>query len=189
MNDWAAPSVADLHELAKLVARYENREYFYDRLQNPEWVPALAQRGVFDDPPTPEIGEDGSVQFPPWPEGRYLARMAPVAPDAVATVLESLSASANPFVTRTLLEAAQPFPTNSSVASRRRLSNGLPPAKRRPVSIASRRRPRTPLPASRAPGRSGRRGRPRSNCCGSSAARMHPTAPQATTSSRLSRNP
>ena len=110
MNDWAAPSVADLRELAKLVARYESREYFYDRLQNPEWVPALAQRGVFDDPPNPEMGKDGSVQFPPWPEGRYLARMAPVAPDAVATVLESLSASANPFVTRTLLEAAQALP-------------------------------------------------------------------------------
>ncbi len=111
VNGWAAPSVADLGELARLVARFENRVYFYDRLENPEWVPALAKRGVFDDPPNPvEIDEDGSVQFPPWPEGRFLARIAPVASDAVAAVLGSLSPSANPFVTRILLEAAQALP-------------------------------------------------------------------------------
>ena len=111
MNAWTAPSDADLDHVAALATRFENRAYFFDRLENPEWVSALARRGVFGDPPNPvSADEPGYVQFPPWPEGRYLARMAPVAPDAVAVVLESLPPSENPFVTRILLEAVQALP-------------------------------------------------------------------------------
>ena len=111
MSDWTAPSDADLDHVAALATRFENRAYFFDRLENPEWVAALARRGVFGDAPNPvSADEPGYVQFPPWPEGRYLARMAPVAPDAVAAVLESLPPSDNPFVTRILLEAVQALP-------------------------------------------------------------------------------
>ena len=53
----------------------------------------------------------GYVQFPPWPEGRYLVRMAPAAPLAVAEVLKKLPPSANPGVTRILLECVQALPS------------------------------------------------------------------------------
>lgn len=111
MNDWAAPTDAELARLTQLATRFENRTYFYDRLENPKWVPALADEGVFDDPPDPvEADEPGYVRFPPWPEGRYLARMAPAAPDAVAAVLEKSGPSANPRVTAILLECVQALP-------------------------------------------------------------------------------
>lgn len=62
-------------------------------------------------PPNADAPDPGPyVQFPPWPEGRYLVRMAPAAPDAVAEVLESLPPSENPCVTRILLEAVQGLP-------------------------------------------------------------------------------
>ena len=73
---------------------------------------ALALRGFFDGAPDPvEADEPGYVQFPPWPEGRYLVRMAPAAPLAVAEVLKKLPPSANPGVTRILLECVQALPS------------------------------------------------------------------------------
>ena len=111
MNDWTVPSDTDVDQVSALATRPENRTYFFDRLENPEWVSALARRGFFGDPPSPvPADEPGYVQFPPWPEGRYLVRMAPVAPDAVAEVIESLPPSENPHVTRILLEAVQYLP-------------------------------------------------------------------------------
>ena len=111
MSDWTTPSDAELAQVVTLATRFENRAYFFDRLENPEWVPALAERGVFDNPPSPvPADEPGYVRFPPWPEGRYLVRMAPVAPDAVAAVLERVPPSANPYITRILLDAVQALP-------------------------------------------------------------------------------
>lgn len=111
MTAWNAPSDAELDRVAALATRFENRTYFFDRLENPEWVSPLAKRRAFADPPDPvPADEPGYVQFPPWPEGRYLARMAPVAPAAVAAVLEELPPSANPWVTRILLEAVTALP-------------------------------------------------------------------------------
>ena len=53
MNDWAAPSDAELDRVAALATRGENREYFFQHLENPKWVSALAGEGVFNDPPDP----------------------------------------------------------------------------------------------------------------------------------------
>ena len=111
MNDWTAPTDAQIAQLKVLATRFQNRTYFFDRLENPEWVSALADEGVFDDPPDREqADEPGYWRFPPWPEGRYLARMAPAAPDAVAAVLEKSRPSANPGVTAILLECVLSLP-------------------------------------------------------------------------------
>ena len=112
MNDWTVPSDADVAQVVALAARLENRTYFFDNLENPAWVAALALRGFFDDAPDPvEADEPGYVRFPPWPEGRYLVRMAPAAPLAVAEVLKKLPPSANPGVTRILLQCVQALPS------------------------------------------------------------------------------
>ena len=111
-DDWTVPSEADVDQVVVLAARLENRTYLFDRLENPEWVSALDGRGFFDDAPSPvETDEPGYVPFPPWPEGRYLVRMAPVAPLAVAKALKGLPPSANPGVTRNLLECVQALPS------------------------------------------------------------------------------
>ena len=112
MNDWAVPSDTDVDQVVAHAARLERRTYFFDRLENPEWVSALGGRGFFDGAPDSEPGDEpGYVRFPPWPEGRYLARMAPLAPLAVAEILKRLPPSANPWVTRVLLECVQALPS------------------------------------------------------------------------------
>ena len=111
MSNWSRPDAAELDQLQRLVTRSEVRAYVFDELKNPEWVAPLAEREIFASPPGPiRDDESGSVRLPPWPEGRYLARMAPLAPDSVAAVLQTQAPSANPIITRTLLQGAHSLP-------------------------------------------------------------------------------
>ena len=111
MNTWNQPSESELAEVEALAIRPENRRYFFDRLENPGWVSPLAQRGYFGEPPEAiPSDEAGHMRYPPWPEGRYLARVAPEAPDDVAEVLSGLPQSSNPAVTRIILEALDTLP-------------------------------------------------------------------------------
>lgn len=111
MRSWAQPTADEIRRVEALAARPENRAYFFDRLENPLWVAPLAERGFFADPPSPiPAGEPGYVRFPPWPEGRYLARVASSAPDAVARVLADIPRSENPTVTQNLLGAVLALP-------------------------------------------------------------------------------
>lgn len=111
MTSWTDPSESQLAEVEALAIRPENRRYFFDQLENPNWVSPLARRGYFGEPPEPiRDDESGHVRYPPWPQGRYLARMASEAPDAVTDVLARLPRSSNPAVTRIILEALESLP-------------------------------------------------------------------------------
>jgi hypothetical protein len=111
MKSWTPPTAEQLQKVAALGLRPEGRAYFFDRLDNPLWVAPLAEGGFFADPPGPEpAGEPGYVRFPPWPEGRYLARVAPSAPDDVLAVIQAQARVDNPVVTRQLLEVALTLP-------------------------------------------------------------------------------
>jgi hypothetical protein len=111
MRSWAPPTADELDRVAVLCARPEGRAYFFDRLENPNWVRELAKRKFFANPPGPVPAEEpGSMRFPPWPEGRYLARVAAEAPDAVASVLQKIPSSENPAVTELLFKALANLP-------------------------------------------------------------------------------
>ena len=111
MSAWIPPDDAQLAVLQAQAARQENRAYFFDRLENPEWVEPLAKRGYFDAPPgLVHDREQGTIQLLPWPEGRYLARMAPIAPDAVLAVLHTMPPSDNPLSTQTALRIVGALP-------------------------------------------------------------------------------
>jgi hypothetical protein len=115
MKSWTPPTAEELDRVAALSARSENRAYFFERLDNPEWVAPLSERGFFENPPPPIAApEPGYVRFPPWPEGRYLARMASSAPEDVAGVLITMGSSENPTVTRLLLEAVASLPESKA---------------------------------------------------------------------------
>ncbi len=111
MSAWPTPNDTQLDQLQAQAARRENRSYFFDRLENPEWVAPLAERGYFDTPSgvVHDRGQ-GTVRLLPWPEGRYLLRMAPIAPDAVLAILEKLPPSGNPVSTQTALKIVGALP-------------------------------------------------------------------------------
>ncbi len=111
MSAWTPPDDAQLALLQAQAARQENRTYFFDRLENPEWVEPLGELGFFDAPPGRlHDREQGTIRFLPWPEGRYLVRMAPVAPDAVFAILQALPPSDNPVSTQTALRIVGALP-------------------------------------------------------------------------------
>jgi hypothetical protein len=111
MKSWAPPTGEELDRVAVLCARPENRAYFFDRLENPSWVGPLAERGFFANPPSAVPAEEpGYVRFPPWPEGRYLVRVAAEAPAAVGAVLADIGLNDNPAVTGLLFKILANLP-------------------------------------------------------------------------------
>ena len=88
---------------------YAQYEYFFDRLDSPDWVQPLLDRGFFREPPG--IERRGDMEFwSGWPESHYLARVADKGPDVVAKAFCAMPDSDNPFLLRDLLDAALNMP-------------------------------------------------------------------------------
>ncbi|MCX5885234.1 MAG: hypothetical protein NT096_04905 [Proteobacteria bacterium] len=100
-----------LTQLVKLVTDDGLRRYFFDHLENPEWIGPLKSKGFFSNPPKPNRDEDrGTIGFPPWPESRYLARMASLSPETVTEVLLQIPDTDNVSVLEDLVDAALKMP-------------------------------------------------------------------------------
>ena len=111
---WTHPNEQQISKFGSLVAiRLVNRTYFFDRLDNPNWLTAPTLQGIFQNPPDRVRGEDKWL-FLPWPEGRYLARMAPTSPDDVLGLIKEQQKSDNPMVTGALLEAVSCLPNEKA---------------------------------------------------------------------------
>jgi hypothetical protein len=82
--------------------------YFFDRAGR-EWLQPLRERGLFTKP-TPALREGGWIRFPPWPQARYLARIAGEAPVDVQEVMLELPETDNFSIHADLLEAAAQIP-------------------------------------------------------------------------------
>jgi hypothetical protein len=98
------------------------REYLFERLPGPQWLELLAKDGFFADPPAADRDATaGTISFPPWPPGRYLARMAkmPEVGQLVLDVSLGVAATDNIRVHETLAEVALALPVA--------LSKGLVP--------------------------------------------------------------
>lgn len=89
----------------------EYHRYFFDRLENPEWIRPLKAKGFFSSPPKPVREESrGTIAFPPWPESRYLFRMATRAPEAVIEVVLEIPDTENVRVHEDLADIALALP-------------------------------------------------------------------------------
>jgi hypothetical protein len=86
MKSWTKPTAEQISSAVGLLARPEHYRYFFDRLENPEWIEPLRDRGFFNAPPDAVRDAEGRVRFPIWPASRYLARMAGFAPDAARDI-------------------------------------------------------------------------------------------------------
>jgi len=95
--------------LAEVQKRAANYQYFFDKLSSPDWIEPLLAEGMFCQPPEPER-EGDRIGFPMWPESRYLARMAPLAPERVLKVALQLPDTENVRVHEDLCEAACAMP-------------------------------------------------------------------------------
>jgi len=117
MRSWKKPTPEQVNSAIALMVYQEQYRYFFDRLENPEWIEPLWKKGFFKKPPAKEIiEEEGTVRFPPWPEGQYLARMTKYKPELVAKIIQEMPDTDNITVQMNLVDAMLAMP--SEVAAR-----------------------------------------------------------------------
>jgi hypothetical protein len=92
------------------VGDLQHRRVLYEGLENPLWVEPLDKEHAFDEAPEAAADEAGGIRTRPWPEGDYLARMAPLVPEAVARVLLRHVATENPYIQQLIIQAAASMP-------------------------------------------------------------------------------
>ena len=112
MKSWKTPTPEQIAKAVALLSGHVGQyRYFFDRLENPLWITPLKIRGFFQSPPLPLRDESrGTIGFPPWPESSYLARMAPLAPEAVLEVILGIPDTENVRVHEDLVDAALGMP-------------------------------------------------------------------------------
>lgn len=99
-----APTDDDARRVAALLKLRQQHLYFFERA-GPAWVEPLARTGAFfRDAPAPFHTDQGML-IPDWPDSRYLARVAPAQPRAVAELVRHLSVHDNAYVVRDATQA------------------------------------------------------------------------------------
>lgn len=110
------PTEDDFKRLANEVpSNAVTRGYFFDHLDKPEWLEPLWRKGFFRHPPGPVRDEEqGTIRFPPWPEARYLARMAQHEPELVTEIIQEMDDTDNANVLGDLVDAMLAMPAKLS---------------------------------------------------------------------------
>ena len=99
------PSPATVARALELIGKgAANHAYFFSELKSPDWIAPLGAAGFFKDPPPPRVNGD-YVSYPAWPESKYLARMAPIAPAQVAEVIGQIPDTDNVSIHEDLARA------------------------------------------------------------------------------------
>ena len=113
MPSFKTPTQQQIDTAVQRLRSPEFSAYFFSRLENPRWVQALKEQGLFASPPPPYSVEGGGVTFPHWPASKYLARMAKHVPAEVGAIFTSMETD-NVFVIGDMIEAALAMPANTA---------------------------------------------------------------------------
>jgi hypothetical protein len=83
---------------------------FFEGIADPSWLPLLRSARLFADPPQPELHDDNTVGFAPWPQLRYLVRMATVLPDEVTEIAKAIPMTDNAAVNSGIVDIGRALP-------------------------------------------------------------------------------
>ena len=87
MKSWKKPTNEMINKVLQSTKKVTARKYFFSRLENPLWLKPLAERGCFKYPPKGQRFDDGTIQFPYWPEIQYLKNVCHEVPDQVISLV------------------------------------------------------------------------------------------------------
>ena len=118
MKSWKKPTNEMIDKALGSLKKITARKYFFSRLENPLWLKPLAERGYFKYPPKSQRFDDGTIQFPYWPEIQYLTNVCRDAPDEVIDVVIDLPEIDNPIVYDGILDIALQLPGEQSAQLR-----------------------------------------------------------------------
>jgi hypothetical protein len=123
------PSAADVKRLKNNVpSNPVTLGHFFDKLDNPKWLPLLDKEGFFAYPPALERDEAaGTVALPPWPASRYLGRMAKVesAQALVVDIAERVPETENVRIYEDLADVALVLPPGVAARLAPKLARAL----------------------------------------------------------------
>jgi hypothetical protein len=106
------PSRADLKQLRTHVPdNIVTWNYFFGKLPGPGWLTPLKESGAFDNPPNPQFDHETKMtRLVPWPQSRYLARIASTNPTEALRIILGLPNTENTLVHSDLADAALAMP-------------------------------------------------------------------------------
>ena len=106
------PAACDFsRDIQPYLVEEASRRYFYNALEDSAWLEVLIRAGEFREAPEPrKDSEKGTLSFPPWPQSRYLARMAALAPEAVLEIALRIPDTENIRVHEDLADMACKMP-------------------------------------------------------------------------------
>ena len=111
-----SPNAAHARRLRGKLPQTSNAlEYFFGKLNIPEWIKPLETVGFFRRPPDPIRTGDG-VRYPSWPALQYLARVAEKQPNVVAEIALAVPKTENVRVHVGLLQVALALPPELAAA-------------------------------------------------------------------------
>src|SRR6266545_425796 len=99
--------------------------YFFSRA-SAAWIGPLREAGFFTAPRPAQVDEDaGTVQFSPWPESRYLVRVAADAPDTAVEAAMAIPSTDNSRVNNDVVDIAAAVPPDQSARLVPKVIEGL----------------------------------------------------------------
>lgn len=98
---------------------------FFETISDPSWFSLLRNAGLFGEPPDPELHDDNTVGFPPWPQVRYLVRMASVLPDEVTETVQNIPRTDNAAVNAGIIDIGRALPVINAAQLLPRLTETL----------------------------------------------------------------
>ncbi|WP_457946960.1 hypothetical protein ACTAQI_15250 [Pseudarthrobacter sp. alpha12b] len=123
---WRRPSRELVEAAMSRLGDLQHRRVFFDGLKNPLWLPLLDEVGVFNHPPLEQVGEDGRIQWVPWPQGDYLVAIARQVPGQVAAILlRKVGPEAAPWVKEQVVLAALEMSPESAAQLTNRIASFL----------------------------------------------------------------
>ena len=111
MASWKTPTEPQIKRVAELLSHPTRLAHFFNQLENPLWLRPLWEKGFFRNPPAPVRDEaQGTVRYPPWPEARYLTRMATHDPATVSEIIAAIPDNGNVWLYEELTNVALAMP-------------------------------------------------------------------------------
>ncbi len=115
VSGWREPESQLVVAALSRIGDAQHRRVFFERLENPLWVVALTEHGVYDVAPETRVDSQGREFWQPWPAGEYLVRMAPLVPEEVVTALLRPAESSSPIVHDVFLRASLSVPGHQAI--------------------------------------------------------------------------
>ncbi|MEJ1412330.1 MAG: hypothetical protein RPU90_01955 [Candidatus Sedimenticola sp. (ex Thyasira tokunagai)] len=108
------PSKDVIEKVLGSIKRRADYDYFFSKIESPDWIVPLREYGLFSNPP-PVEREGNYLHHQNWPESKYLLRMAKQAPVEVTESVLSVPETNNERVHEDFVQAAIIMPSEHAV--------------------------------------------------------------------------